>query len=59
MGTVLIQQMMEVDKQNPQILDFLRVLTGIDGENTEKLKEVEEEGFGKSFEDECAVGMLC
>ena len=58
MGAILIQQMMEIDKQDPQILDFLRMLTGIDGQDAKKFEEIEEDGFSESFEDERAVGVF-
>ena len=50
--------MMKIDEQNPQILDFFRMLTSIDGQDTKKFEEIEEDRFSESFEDERAVGVF-
>ena len=58
MRSILIQQMMEINKQRPQILDFLFVLFGVRGHDACEFEEVEEEGFGEAFEDEGAVDVF-
>lgn len=55
MGPVLINQMVHVDKQRPQILDLPPVMFGVDGERADQFEEVEEQRFGELAEVEGVV----
>ena len=55
MRSVLIQQMMEINRQYLQILDLLGELRRVDRHYAYELEEVEEQGFREPLEDEGSV----
>lgn len=59
MGPVLVEDVVDVDKQRPQILNLAFCVGGVSRQRAGELEEVEEQRLDELLEFECAVVVLC
>lgn len=59
MGPVLVEDVVDVDKQRSQILNLAFCVGGVPRQRAGELEEVEEQRLDELLEFECAVVVLC